>query len=32
MYRQSLQTMVENVRNLTVYAFDEMLASYAFAH
>jgi len=32
MYRQSFQTMVEDVLNLSVYAFDEMLASYAFAH
>jgi len=32
MYRQSLQTMVEDVLSLSGYAFDEMLASYAFAH
>jgi len=32
MYRQSLQTMVEDVLSLSVYALDEMLASYAFAY
>jgi len=32
MYRQGLQTMVEDALSISAYVFDELLASYAFAH
>jgi|GEM_PF-1804060 len=32
MYKQGLQTMVEDLQSLSAYVLDELLASYAFAH